>query len=128
MNADGASSLQELNCSLAALKETHTPRIVYQILNDNAFTFKNYLSILSVFKILTPYRVILFVHDEFKPKPLEYNMWFQKAADLIPYLEVRNYSREIGKLNGLRELRHIAATELSRTGGIYVNINSLPTG
>ena len=125
INAGVPAHLQELNCSLVTLKETPTPRIVYQILYGNVFTFRNYLSILSVYKILKPYRILLYVPGEFKPEPLEYNMWFQKTADLIPYLEVIYHSGDIGILNGIRELRHIVATELNRTGGIYVNLNTV---
>ena len=120
-----ATSVQDLNCSLAELKETHTPRLVYQILYGNVFTFRNYLSIMSVYKILEPYRIILYVPAEFKPKPEEYNMWFQKAADIIPYLETRKYSDDFGEVDGIRELRHIGATELRKTGGIYVNLNTI---
>ena len=78
-----------------------------------------------MFKILEPYMIILCVLVEFKPKPLEYNMWFQKASGIIPYLETRKYSDEFGEVDGVRELRHIGAAELRKTGGIYVNLNTV---
>ena len=120
-----ANSVQHLNSPFTEFEETHTPRIVYQILYGNEFTFRNYLSIISVFKILKPYRIILCVPVEFEPKPLEYNMWFQKASDIIPYLETRKYSGEFGEVDGIRELRHIGVEELRKTGGIYVNLNTV---
>ena len=46
--------MQDINSSFTELEETHTPRIVYRILYGNKFTFRNYLSIISVFKILKP--------------------------------------------------------------------------
>ena len=115
------------NSSSDALKETSTPRIVYQFLDGKTFTFRNYLSILSVYKILRPYRIILYVPDVFNPKPLGYNMWFQKAADMIPYLEVIKYYDEIGTFTGINELQHVS-TVLSQTGGVYVNLNTIING
>ena len=105
-------------------RETSVPRIVYQILNDKKLTFRNYLSILSVYKVLRPYRIILYVPEKFKPRPLEYNMWFQKATDMIPYLEVRRYSGEIRISGGVAEL-HFLSTILNQNGGVYVNLNTV---
>ena len=112
------------NLPLDTLKETPTSRIVYQILNHSTFTFRNYLSVLSVFKILKPFRIILYVPDDFKPKPLEYNMWFHKAADIIPYLEVRRYTGETAILNDISELLFVS-TVLNQTGGIFVNLDTI---
>ena len=107
-----------------SFQETSIPRIVYQILNDKKFTFRNYLSILSVYKVLRPYRIILYVPEDFRPRPLEYNMWFQKAMDTIPYLEVNTYTGEFGISGGIGELRFLSSV-LGERGGVYVNLNTI---
>ena len=107
-----------------SIQKESIPRIVYQILNNTTLTFRNYLSILSVHKILKPYRIILYVPNEYKPRKLEYNAWLQKAADTIPYLEVERYSREFNASTGNGELQFLS-TVLKPRGGVYVNLNTI---
>ena len=56
-------------------------------------------------------------------------MWFEKAADTIPHLEVKAYHREFNISKGVGE-RYVdelgfLSTVLHETGGIYVNLNTI---
>ena len=109
--------------ALDSLKETATPRVVHQALSGETFTFRNYLSILSVNKILRPYRILLYVPDKFNPKPFEYNKWFQKAANAFPFLEVVHLET-VDIFTSVNEMRFITSV-LDGVGGVYVNLNTV---
>ena len=114
----------DLNVSLIdSLKETSTPRIVHQALSGEKFTFRNYLSVLSVYQILKPYRIILYVPDKFNPKLFEYNKWFQRAANMIPFLEVVHLE-EIDIFTSVNEMRFVSSV-LDQVGGVYINLNTV---
>ena len=51
-------------------------------------------------------------------------MWFQKAVEMIPYLEVKRYSGEINRSTGVGELRFLL-TVLNERGGVYVNLDTI---
>ena len=121
-------TIKQWNYTLPSLPEnSQIPRIVHQLLTTNMLTFRNYLSILSVHKLLRPYRIILYVHSSFTSKQYGYNRWFQKATSEIPFLEVV-YSVEVDrigkKLNITEELR-FAASVLDKVGGVYINLNTV---
>ena len=110
--------------------DSKVPRIVHQIVWRNTFTFRNYLSIMSVYKNLNPYKIILYVSEKkFKIQEYEYNSWFRKASQQIPSIELsflapldkskrRYFFDEIGLISSV----------LSNFGGLYVNINTIMTG
>ena len=108
-------------------EESKVPRIVHQLLTSDTLTFRNYLSILSVKKLLQPYRIILCVPSSFEPKQYGYNMWFRKATAEIPNLEVVD-SVDIDKLGdklNVTEELGFAASLLDKVGGVYVNLNTI---
>ena len=119
----GKSSARGLDVALPI--ELPVPRVAHQILWTDTMTFRNYLSLLSVWKQLKPFVIKLYVRRHFHPKRFVYNDWFQKATDRISnlqviqldLLDVLNYSpvdESIGALSVLKE-----------NGGIYVNMNTL---
>ena len=108
-------------------EESTVPRIVHQLLTSDTLKFRNYLSILSVKKLLQPYRIILHVPNSFEPKQYGYNRWFQKAISKIPNLEAVDSveADKLGdKLNVTEELQ-FAASLLDKVGGVYVNLNTV---
>ena len=110
--------------------KTAIPLIVHQVLFRNMLTFRNYLSILSVYKNLRPYRIIIYVNENFKLQKYDYNTWYQKAAFEIPCLEMTHLD-ELDKgvrENNIRDEMELVLTVLRKYGGIYVNINTIMTG
>ena len=115
---------QKLTTFLLPL-ELPIPMIVHQILWTESLTFRNYLSILSIWKVLNPYQIILYTRKSFKIKEFEYNDWFDKATFRIPTLQVV-------KLDRLDNLRYSLKNEvdgvrsvLQEYGGLYVNLNTV---
>ena len=105
--------------------EQPIPRIVHMLLWTDSLTFRNYLSILSVWKILNPYQIILYTRTKFMTKEFEYDDWFLKATSRISSLQVM-------KLDVLDMYNYTVQTELDvalsvlkKFGGVYVNINTI---
>ena len=97
------------------------PRIVHQILWKDSMTFKNYLSVLSVWKILNPYQIILHIPESFKTKDYVYNDWLQKATSRISSLQVVKHDF----LGSVKTESEGALSVLKETGGMYVNLNTI---
>lgn len=111
--------------------ELPIPQIVHQILWTDTLNFRNYLSILSVWKILKPYQIILYTRKSFKTKEFDYNDWFDKATSRIASLQVvkldlfdnMKYSVAEEPVGARSDL--LARSVLKETGGVYVNINTI---
>ena len=105
--------------------ELPTPVLAHQILWSDSMTFRNYLSILSVWKTLKPYQIKLYIQKNFKFQEFVYDDWYQKAISRISTLQIvkldlldkTEYSKE--------DEIAVVETVLKETGGIYVNINTI---
>lgn len=110
--------------------EFGVPLIVHQILWTNSMTFRNYLSILSVWKILKPYQIRLYVRTSFAAKSFVYDDWYQKSISRIPALQVEKpefLDKVKDDISYTEEINN-ALTVMKNIGGIYVNINTMMMG
>lgn len=103
--------------------KTKIPRIVYMISWNNKLTFRNYLSLLSVAKILRPYTIELYTRYDLKQPPFDYNRWYEKAVSDIPNLQIIRIS--IFEYNFADE--PIPISTFKKTGGVYINLNTIVT-
>ena len=101
------------------------PMIVHQILWADTMTFRNYLSVLSVWKILKPYQIRLYVRKRFTQKEFVYNDWYQKAICRISSLQVFRPDFLNSMKYSINDERNGALSVLKETGGVYVNINTI---
>lgn len=107
--------------------ETKIPRIVYMISWNNKLTFRNYLSLLSVARILRPYTIELYTRYDLKQPPFDYNKWFEKAVSDIPNLQIIGISIfETWRYNFADEPIPPIST-FKKTGGVYINLNTIVT-
>lgn len=124
-----STAKSQINSSAALPLDLPIPQIVHQIVWRNTLTFRNYLSIISVYKHLRPYRMVIYVSKKFKQKEYDYNTWYQKAAQQIPYLEMSHLD-QLGKGKGeysVKEELGLISAVLGTFGGVYVNINAIMT-
>ncbi|XP_046331392.2 uncharacterized protein LOC124114727 [Haliotis rufescens] len=89
------------------------------------FEFHNYLSILSVVKMVKPLKIVFHYTDYPVLDPLEYNSWFRDLVATIPYLVLDEMSTDTSCRNSAKDKLHTVQQYLLQHGGLYVGENTV---
>lgn len=103
--------------------DTYTiPNVVHYVLCGDSFQFEDYLGVLSAWKVLRPFHIVIHLLDVPKIDPAGYNDWFYTLIRDIPNLVVKRCVDYIYNRNQCFEKR---IKVVSENGGINVKTNVL---
>ena len=121
------AGLEDLNISHHVDANLITNTAHYVWCGREEFEFRNYLSVLSVFKILRADKIVFHYTTLPKEDPYHYNGWFQELLQNIPILTLRPM-KGYAKCHQNRALKlQYIMQALSESGGVYLHENLVLT-